>query len=300
MNEKNILITGATGLIGTALTQKLKEKGYKPFILSTSLVNDRKETFHWDPTLKICDLLPDENFYGVINLAGASISDTKWDEAGKDLILKSRTNSTEYISSIIKSLSHEPEHIISASAIGFYGIKNDSIKTEESPNGNDFAALVCRDWENAAKPMETPNSKLSILRIGIVLGKNGGFYKKIKDLAKWKIAAPIGSGKQAVCWIHLEDLVNIFVALLEDQIKPGIYNAVAATNTNKDVTKIIAKKNGQPFILPAIPSFLVKLLFGQKAEIFTKSAEVSPSKLIKEGFNFQFTDLNKAISDLAK
>lgn len=300
MNKKNILITGATGLIGTALSQKLREKGYKPFILTTSLVNNRNDAYHWDPTLKICDLLPDENFYAAINLAGASISDTKWNEAGKELILKSRINSTEYLSSIIKSLPHEPEHIISASAIGYYGVKNDSVKTEESPKGNDFAALVCRDWENTAKTMETPNSKLSILRIGIVLGKNGGFYKKIKDLAKWKIAAPIGSGNQAVCWIHLDDLVNIFVAILEDQIQPGIYNAVAATNTNKEVTKIIAAKNGQGFLPPAIPSFLVKLLFGQKAEIFTESAEVSLSKLIKEGFKFQFTDLNKAITDLAK
>lgn len=300
MNKKNILITGATGLIGTALCQKLKEKGYTPLILSTSAVNDRKGIYHWDPTLKICDLLPEDEFYGVINLAGASISDTKWDEAGKELILKSRTNSTEYLASLVQSMPHKPEHIISASAIGYYGVKNDSIKTEESPSGNDFAALVCRDWENAAKPMETPDSKLSILRIGIVMGKNGGFYKKINDLAKWKIAAPIGSGKQAVCWIHLDDLVNIFVAILEDQIKPGIYNAVATTNTNKEVTKIIASKNGQGFLPPAIPSFLVKLLFGQKAEIFTESAEVSPSKLIKEGFEFQFTDINKAISDLAK
>jgi uncharacterized protein (TIGR01777 family) len=300
VNKKNILITGATGLIGTALSQKLREKGYKPFILTTSLVNNRNDAYHWDPTLKICDLLPDENFYAAINLAGASISDTKWNEAGKELILKSRTNSTEYLASLVQSMPHKPEHIISASAIGYYGVKNDSIKTEESPSGNDFAALVCRDWENAAKTMETPNSKLSILRIGIVLGKNGGFYKKIKDLAKWKIAAPIGSGKQVVCWIHLEDLVNIFVAILEDQIKPGIYNAVVATNTNKEVTKIIAKKNGQGLLPPAIPSFLVKLLFGQKAEIFTESAEVSSSKLIREGFKFQFTDLNKAITDLAK
>jgi NAD dependent epimerase/dehydratase family enzyme len=98
----------------------------------------------------------------------------------------------------------------------------------------------------------------------------------------------------------LDDLASIFISILEDKIKPGIYNAVAATNTNKEVTKIIARKNGQGFLPPAIPSFLVKLLFGQKAEIFTESAEVSPSKLKNEGFKFQFTDINKAISDLAK
>ncbi len=300
MNKKNILITGATGLIGTALCQKLKEKGFSTLILSTSVANDLKGTYHWDPSLRLCDLLPEDKFFGVINLSGASISDTKWDEAGKELILKSRINSTEYLSSIVKSLPHEPKHIISASAIGFYGIKNDSIKTEDSPCGNDFAALVCRDWENAAKTMETPNSKLSIIRIGIVLGNNGGFYKKIKDLAKWKIAAPIGSGNQAVCWIHLDDLVSIFISILEDKVKSGIYNAVSASDTNNEVTKIISRKNGQGFLPPAIPSFLVKLLFGQKAEIFTESAEVSPSKLKNEGFKFQFTDINKAISDLAK
>ncbi|MFM9943662.1 MAG: TIGR01777 family oxidoreductase [Bacteroidia bacterium] len=298
MNQKNILITGATGLIGSALSLKLKEIGYTPIILSTTRSDSKSNIYRWDPILKICNLLPHEPYLGVINLAGASIADTKWNNAGKELIKQSRIGSTLYLKNVIDTLPNSPRHIISASAIGYYGVISDEIKTETSANGRDFAALVCRDWENAAHTLETADSKLSILRMGIVLAKDGGFYKKIKDLAKWKIASPIGTGKQPVCWIHVDDLVNVFIDILEEKLKPGIYNTVAATNTNAEVTKFIAIKNGQPFLWPAIPSFLLKLIFGKKAEIFTKSPVISNSKLLAEGYSFKFNDLTKAITNL--
>ncbi len=291
MTPKNILITGATGLIGTLLTRKLTEKGYTVFVFSTSRSDEKLNIYKWDPDLKIFDMLPDVQFYGVINLAGASIADTIWNEAGMNLIKQSRIDSTCFLKNIINQLPNSPKHIISVSAIGYYGLINNETKTEESKCGNDFAAVVCRDWEKAAKTLETTESKLSLLRIGIVLAEKGGFYKKIKDLAKWKIASPIGTGKQPVSWIHIDDLVNIFIAILDEKLKPDIYNAVAACNTNKEVTKSIVLKNGQPFVWPAIPSFLLKLIFGKKAEIFTGGTVVSNSKLVDEGYQLQFKDL---------
>lgn len=300
MNKKNILITGATGLIGTALTQKLSDKGYTPIILTTTAVNDRRNTYKWNPELKVCDRLPNKEFYGVINLAGASIADNRWNKEGKELISKSRINSTNYLKSIVNNLHPAPKHIISVSAIGYYGLIDNEIKTEDSAAGADFAAKVCADWEQAASNLKTNNNHLSILRIGIVLAKKGGFYKKIKDLAKLKIAVPVGSGLQPVSWIHVDDLVNIFVDILDNKLKPGIYNAVANIENNKNITKIIAKKNGQPFIWPAVPAFLLKIIFGDKFEIFCKGTRVSNSKLLEEGFQFEYTDLDKAILDLSK
>lgn len=299
VTKKNILITGASGLIGSVLTKKLSEQGFNCYTLTTSSVNDRPRTYKWNPELKICDLLPHTEYYAVINLAGASIADTKWNRAGMELISFSRIDSTKYLKNIIGMFSSPPKHVISASAIGYYGFGIDEIKTEDSPNGSDFAATVCRNWEHAASNLKTNNAQLSIIRIGIVLAQKGGFYKKIKDLAKYKIAAPLATGKQSVCWIHVNDLVNLFIEILENKIKPGTYNALANINTNKEITKSIAKQNGQYFGLPAVPKFLLKLIFGKKAEIFTEGSFVSNSKLLKEGFLFKYSDLDNAVSDLA-
>ncbi len=297
--KKNILITGASGLIGKVLSKKLSEQGFNCITLTTSAVNDRPKTYMWNPELKICDLLPHIEYYAVINLAGASIADTKWNRAGMELISFSRIDSTKYLKTIVNEFPNPPKHAISTSAIGYYGFGTVEIKTEDSLNGNDFAATVCRDWEHAASNLKTNDTQLSIIRIGIVLAQKGGFYKKIKDLTKYKIAAPLATGKQPVCWIHVDDLVNLFIEILENKIKPGTYNAVANTNTNKEITKSIANQNGQYYGLPAVPAFLLKLIFGNKAEIFTEGSFVSNSKLLKEGFLFKYLDLDKAVSDLA-
>ena len=300
MPDKNILITGATGLICSALIPKLISKGFTPFILSTSVSDHKKNIYKWDPVMQTCEMLPNEEFFGIINLAGAGIAETKWNKKGKSLIKQSRIGSTLYLKNIINRLPIAPKHIISVSAIGYYGLINNETKTENSANGNDFAASVCKEWEQAAAKMETTNSRVSIIRIGIVLAKRGGFYKKIRDLAKWKIAASLGAGEQPVCWIHMDDLVNIFTDILEGKIKPGIYNAVAGINSNREVTEIIAQRNGQPFVWPAIPSFMLKIMFGEKAEMFLDGPEISSSKLKEAGFHFQYSDINKAIADLAK
>jgi len=300
VNKKLILITGATGLIGSALTKKLTEKGYTPVILSNTISNHEKNIFKWHPRLKISELIPSGNYYGVINLAGANIAELKWNEKGRNQIFKSRVNSTLYLKSIIDTLPSVPEHIISASAIGYYGTNDEEVKTETSEQGGDFPARVCVAWENAAWNLETKNSHLSILRIGIVLAKEGGFYKKISQLANWKIASSLGTGKQPVCWIHIDDLVNIMLDILENRIKPGVYNAVAKCDSNKDITKMIASKNGQPFLWPPVPGLLIKMIFRNKAEIFTKGSRVSSNKIKSQGYEFKYLELEKAISALSK
>lgn len=296
----NILITGATGFIGKVLQQRLHHLGYTCYILSTSVSNIAKNIYKWNPESEICEALPDIEFKVVINLAGASINDTRWNKAGKQLILDSRVKSTIFFGKIIKNFKIAPSQIISASAIGIYGINDNELKIENSLPGNDFAAKVCVDWENALQNFDSSQTKISIIRIGIVLGNEGGFYAKIKSLAKWKIAAALASGNQPVSWIHLDDLVEVFTELVEQKIDQGVYNAVTAFNSNKEITKKIAVINGQSFLMPAIPSFLLRILFGQKAEIFTGGTRVSNQKLVNAGFKYQFQTLDLVMNDLSR
>jgi len=294
----NILITGATGFVGKVLQKRLSESGHTCFVLSTSVSNHSKNIYKWNPELEESETLPHIDYSAVINLAGASINDTRWNVNGKKLILESRVNSTLYLIKLIQKLRILPKQIISASAIGIYGIKDDKLKTEDSLLGSDFAAKVCIDWEASLLKISTNNTKVSIIRIGIVLGNRGGFYEKIKNLAKWKLAAPLASGNQPVSWIHVDDLVNVFLNLVDQKIAPGVYNAVTGYISNKDITKKIAKTNGQAFLLPSIPTFLLKILFGQKTEIFTGGTRVSNQKLVEAGFIFEYATVDSVMKDL--
>jgi len=296
---KNVLLTGGTGIIGSVLTKKLIDKGYTPVVLSTSTSNRKAGIYKWNPRKKTHSLLPYDNFYGIINLAGASIAETKWNTKGKKEILESRVNSTLYLKDIIESFSKPPAQIISVSAIGYYGLFNDNIKNETSPPGKDFAAQVCVQWEEVATKLQNSISQLSILRLGIVMSKTGGFFKKIRNLAKWKIASPIGNGKQPVCWIHIEDTTDLIIDILENRIPPDTYNLVANCNTNKEVTKNIAFNNGQKFLRPAIPGIFIRMIFGKKGELFTSSCSIDSDKLKKAGFKFKYSNIDDAIKNLS-
>jgi len=298
VTKKKVLITGATGFIGSALTEALISSGFQVVILSTTRSNPNSGVYKWNPNSQTTELPLDSDYFAIINLSGASIADTRWSQRGQKLIKESRVNSTLYLKSLVEKLPTPPIHFISASAIGYYGVKDDSIKTESSLGGDDFAAMVCREWENAAHQLSSAQTQLSIIRIGIVMGKNGGFFQKIKKLSLWKIAAPIGSGEQPVCWIHLDDLVRLYIDVLTGKITPGTYNAVAICQSNKLVTASIAHKNGQKFLWPAIPEFIIKVIFGNKSEIFIKGSSISSSKLTETGFIFHYTDIQKAVDNL--
>ncbi len=298
MTKKKVLISGATGFIGSALTKNLTSSGFHVVILSTSRSDHSKNVYRWDPNSRTTELPLDTDYFAIINLSGASIADTHWNRNGQKMIKESRVNSTLYLKSLVEKLPSPPVHFISASAIGYYGLNDDSIKNESSHGGDDFAAMVCREWENAAHQLSSNQTQLSIIRIGIVLGKEGGFFKKLKKLSQWKIAAPIGNGEQPVCWIHLDDLIQLYSEILQGSITPGTYNAVSMCNSNKLVTSTIASANGQKLLWPAIPNFMIKIIFGKKAMIFTKGSRISSTKLSQAGFKFLYTDIKQAIQNL--
>lgn len=295
---KNVLITGASGFIGKALVHELKSSGYKVSSLSASSSNPEASVYRWDPIKQTTELPEGVLFDAVIHLAGASIAEMPWNRKGKTKIMESRVQSTLYLNKLISGFKAPPEHIVSASAIGYYGFTGQEPKTESDPPGDDFAAQVAFNWEQTAARMDRSPSHLSILRIGIVLGNSGGFYHKLKMLKRFNLAAPLGTGLQPVCWIHLEDMVQLFCGILSGKIAPGIYNAVAGCASNKEITRAIARHTGQFILLPAVPSIIIRLLYGEKSGILLHGCPVSNQKLTHAGMKFKFTNMQEAILSL--
>jgi len=291
-----ILITGGTGLVGTHLTKKLIEQNFEVAILTRN--PKQKNEFKWDISKGYIDEKAFENIDFIIHLAGAGIADERWSEKRKKIIITSRVASANLLFSKVKDLKIPLKKFISASATGFYGaITTDKIFTEKDIAANDFLGNVCVLWENAALQFEKQNIKTTILRTGIVLSKNGGALAKMKT----PIITPIGSGKQFIPWIHIDDLCEMYLKAIKDEKMIGIFNAVAPEHqTSKAFSKSLSKSIERFFLPIGVPAFLLKLLFGNMAVILLKGSRVSSEKIIKNGFTFQYPTLKKAFKNLLK
>lgn len=288
-----ILITGGKGLIGTHLAKKFLEKNYKVIILTRNPKNENE--FEWDIDKKYIDETVFKNLDYIIHLAGAGIADKRWTDKRKQEIIHSRVASTNLLFEKIKEHKVNLKGFIAASAIGFYGAKTtDKIFTETDKPANDFLGKVCQLWEEAIHQFKKENSRTVILRTGVVLSKTGGALAKMKT----PIISPIGSGKQYIPWVHIDDLCSMYINAIENNLS-GIYNAVAPEHqTNKSFSKILAKKMKRLYIPIGVPSFLLKLIFGQMAVILLKGSRVSSEKIENSGFKFQFKTLAKALENL--
>ncbi len=293
----NILITGGTGLVGQALIPKLLEKGYKVSILSRKS-NQRKDiqTFLWDVNNNEIDDKALKGIDFIIHLAGAGVAEKRWSKKRKQEILDSRVKSTQLLFDKVKELKIPLKGFITASGTGYYGnITTDIIFKENDKTANDFLGTVCKEWEKTALQFETLRIDTSIVRTGVVLSEKGGALSKMIT----PIITPLGSGKQFMPWIHIEDLCKIYTEIIEGKIT-GTFNAVAPEHhTNFSFSKILAKKFGRPFLKIGIPAFLLKLFFGKMAVILLKGSRVSSQKLIDNGFGFNFPSLNKALTELS-
>ena len=303
MNAK-VLITGGTGLVGTRLTQLLQEKGYTVTHLSRSVSgNENVKTYQWNIEKKELDL---EALIGVdyiIHLAGAGIADKRWTDQRKELILKSRTESTKLLqNSILKLDNHTIKAFISASAVGYYGIDTgDTWMTEEIPSGDGFAAEVTRQWEAAVDEINQLNLRVVKIRIGIVLCEKGGSLVKIMQPIKFGVGSPLVRGRQYLSWIHLDDLCQLFIFALEQNDMQGVYNGVAPHPvTNQELTKKTADVLNRPLFLPNVPTFVLKLMLGEMSQVVTGGNRVSNKKIQEAGFEFKYTELRPALVDLLK
>jgi uncharacterized protein (TIGR01777 family) len=288
-----ILITGGTGLVGKRLTQLLVKRNHKVVILSRN--PSLKNEFKWDVSSNYIDEKALQDLEYVIHLAGAGIADKSWTTKRKKVIIDSRVETANLIFAKIKALNISLKGFISASGSNFYGAKTVAkIYTETDKAGNDFLGDVCQQWEQAAQQFSALNIPVTILRTGIVLSKKGGALEKMRT----PIISPLGSGKQYLSWIHIDDLCELYIQTIEKNMI-GIFNAVAPEyHTSKSFSKILAKNIKRPFLPIAVPGFLLKLVFGELAVILLKGSRLSPKKAETTGFQFKFETLSAALSNL--
>lgn len=301
--EATILITGATGLVGKALTRFLLSKGYTIHVLTTqkTLVHPNKnlQYFHWNPQENKIDTSCLKGVEVVINLAGSSIAQ-RWTKSAKASILNSRIQSLQVLSKAIKEGNFPIKQLISASAIGIYSDSKTNYYEEEhvSTDDSSFLSTVVSAWESATTQFQEMGIKTTLLRIGIVLDANGGALPKIKAPIEKYCGAVLGSGEQWQSWIHIDDLVAIFVHALEFKLE-GVFNAVAPNPVQQtELTKTIALVLKRPMFLPKVPEFLLKLLLGEMSAVVLESQRVCSKKIQNAGFKFNYHELSAALNDL--
>ena len=288
-----IIITGGTGLVGKRLSKLLIDKNHEVVILSR---NPKEENeFKWDISSNYIDEIALLDTDYIIHLAGAGIADKRWTKERKQIIIDSRVKSANLLYDKINELKINLKGFISASGVGYYGaVTTDKIYEETDKAGTDFLGEVCQKWENAAQQFSTKNIPVTILRTGVVLTDKGGALDKMKT----PIITPLGSGKQFLPWIHLDDLCAIYVKAVEDDLE-GVFNAVAPEHhTSKTFTKELAKSIKRPYIGIGVPGFLLKLVFGDMAKILLEGSKISAKKIEKNGYSFRFETLKKALNNL--
>lgn len=294
---KNILITGGSGMIGKKITEQLLRDHYSVAWLSRSADHGGQKTFIWDVKKKTIDPEAMKWADGIIHLAGASVADGRWTEERKKVILNSRLESTQLLFDAIRVEEDKPKVIVSASAVNYYGMDTgDKVLTEEDKPGDAFLSEVVKKWEKEVKRFESLHIRTVMLRIGIVLSLEGG---ALPELLKPPVAAPLGTGKQYMSWIHLSDLARMFrYALLTEQLH-GPYNAAGPKPvTNKELTEKAAKLKGKPFINVGVPTFALKLFLGEMADMVVGGNKLSSSKIQSSGFKFRYNNIDDALGQL--
>ena len=298
---KNILITGATGLIGSKLIPALQAKGYSISILSRSKQEITNVSCHeWEIAKGILPQEAIDTADVIIHLAGANVGSEKWTTARKEAIIKSRVDSAKLLLEGIKKSSSQPETFITASAVGYYGmLTSEKIFTESDPAADDFFGKVGVAWEAVLEKTSALNIRSVALRVGVVLAKEDGALPKMAMPLKFGFGTPIGSGKQYIPWIHIDDIVSIFVKAVEDKNIKGAYNAAAPEHaTNKEFTKTLCSVKKRLFIPIGAPAFLLKLILEEMAGIVLEGSRVSSDKISQAGYAYQYPKLEAALEDL--
>lgn len=300
MNSKHILISGATGMIGKRLTTLLLQKGYSVTHLSRSRTDDKDiRTFLWDVEKSWIEPGAFHGIDAIVHLAGAGIADKPWTEERKQEIIDSRVKSAALLKQELSEVNHQVKSFISASGISYYGTSDTKIFSESDPPGKDFLANVTQLWEQEVEKIKGLGIRVVELRTGIVLSNDGGAMNEFVKPIRWYVGAPLGSGKQWMSWIHIDDLCRIYIHAIENDFLEGPYNAVAPNAvTNREFMKVVAKALHRPILLPPIPSFFLKFLLGEMVYLVTEGSRISAQKIQRAGFHFQFEHLSSALDDL--
>ena len=299
---ERVLITGATGLVGSELVKKCHQEGIAVNYLTTSKSKiestDNYKGFYWNPSKGEIDINAFKGVSAIINLVGSTIA-KRWTQNNKKTIIDSRIKSMELIYDSLQDIDHTVDHFISASGINIYPHSKTRLYTEEDTNVDDnFLADVVVQWEDGAARFKDLGMDVSKVRTGMVLANEDGAFPKLVKPIKYGVGAPFGSGEQWQSWIHLEDIAGIYLFLLKNRLE-GVYNAVAPTAVqNKKLTRMLASHLDSPLWLPNIPGFLLRILLGEMALLLLEGQLVSSQKIQEMGYPFKFHNLETALQDL--
>jgi uncharacterized protein (TIGR01777 family) len=298
-------ISGGRGFVGRHLSALLISKGYAVTLFGRSEAQSTEFSMlsyaRWDPKQEYCDTQALGTLDAMVHLAGAGIADKRWTAKRKKEIYDSRINGTRFLVEQLKQHAPNCKQLLSASAIGWYGQdgKNSSAFTEEAPAANDFLGKTCYDWEAEAHKA-APELRTTLLRFGIVLGRESGAYPQFVKPLQMSIAPILGSGKQIISWIHIDDLCGMILHSLEHRLE-GVYNAVAPQPvSNRQLMQTLRKVHGGYSIAFPVPAFVLRIVLGEMSVEVLKSCNVSAEKIIKAGYTFEYNAIEQAIIQLCK
>ena len=290
MKKYNVLIAGGSGLIGQSLKTYMIKSNYNVKILS----RNRKSKYYWNPKKNELDASILSEIDYVINLCGSKI-DKRWTNKVKKEVYTSRINSTKFLIKKINSTKTKIKKYIGASAIGYYEYGK-NLKNENSKKGSHFLSDICFKWENEHKKIQ--NIPICILRIGVVLSKEGGMLNKLLLPFSLNLGSSIGGGSQKISWIHIEDLSKMMIFCLNDKIT-GTFNAVSPTPVSNHFFSItLAKVKSKYILFPNVPTFVIKIIFGEMSTMILNSLDISSKKIENKGFSFTYSELETALKKI--
>lgn len=298
--SSNLLITGGTGFIGQLLCQHLADIGYRIWVLTRSPRQARKLLGANVVPVSSLDEISDVNFWGIINLAGKPMADSRWNYKVKQELRESRIGLTQRLFEWCKRRQSFPTVLVNGSAVGVYGDGGNHVLTEASVCGRDFAARLCREWELAAQKFE-PHSRVCLIRTGIVLDIGGGVLQQMLPVFRIGLGGIMGQGKHYMSWIHRQDLVRLILCCMEDSALRGAINATApGACTNREFTAVLAACLGRSARFP-MPAWLLRILFGEVTDaLLLASQRVMPERILQFGFRFEYPELKSALQAILK
>lgn len=297
---ETVLITGGSGLVGRKLTQLLKEKGYEVIWLSRErYVKGEIARYKWNYKSGDIDEEAIERADYIVHLAGANVGDGRWSKERKEIIVESRTETAKLLFETVKKKNKKLKAFITASAIGYYGnnITDNTFTEADRLEEPDFLAYTCRKWEESAQPFrEELGIRTVAIRTGFVVSENSDAFKKMLLPTKLGIGSPLGSGRQYISWVHLDDLCNIYFKAVEDDTMEGAYNAVAPEYiTNSSFMRRLAKTFKRPYCMPKVPGFVIKLMMGEAAGVVLGGSRISAEKILGAGYQFKYKTAKQAL-----
>ncbi len=294
-----IFITGGTGLIGTALITSLLKKGHQ-VVVHTRNVEKASGKFgndvSYSSSLDVSDSL--DGYDAVINLAGESIAGGRWTEKRKDALSNSRLRMTQKLAALIKNSQNPPKVFISGSAIGYYGAQGDNVITEESGFHDEFTHRLCKQWEAYAMEAQRSDTRVCILRTGIVLSSQGGMLSKMAPPFKMGLGSVLGKGNQYISWIHIDDMVRAIIFLLENTEVQGVFNMTSPNPvTNKEFSYALARSLNRPCFFK-IPALLISAAMGEASTLLLDGQRAIPKRLEEIGYTFSFPNIDEALKNI--